>query len=152
FLGDQSFIGIANYFELVKDPQFWNAFKNSFMFVIVAVPIRLVLTLIVAVVLNDRMLKLSPFFRTFFFIPDVTTTAIIGILMTFLLSPSNGPVNQILLRLGLVDNPVGFLTDPHLALWTVMGVSVWKHFGVTMIYWLAALQSIPGELYEAARI
>lgn len=152
FLDEQAFVGLANYLELVKDPQFWNAFKNSFMFVIVAVPIRLVLALIVAVLLNDRLLRLSPVFRTFFFIPVVTTTAIVGILMTFLLSPSNGPANQILLGLGLVDNPVGFLTDPSLALWTVMGVSVWKHFGVTMIYWLAALQSIPSELYEAARI
>lgn len=153
FLGEKTFLGLGNYFELVKDQQFWNAFKNSFFFIIAAVPIRLVLTLIVAILLNDRMLKLSPIFRTFFFIPVITTTAIIGILMTFLLSPSNnGPVDQILVGIGVVDNPVGFLTDPSLALWTVMGVSVWKHFGVTMVYWLAALQSIPSELYEAAKI
>lgn len=152
FLGDRTFVGLANYRELTKNPQFWNAFKNSFLFMIITVPARLVLALIVAIVLNDRLLKLSPIFRTFLFIPVVTTTAIVGILMTFILSPSNGPVNQILLGLGLVDRPVGFLTDPHMALWTVMAVSVWKSFGVSMVYWLAALQSIPAELYEAARI
>lgn len=146
------FIGLANFRELLADEHFWNAFGNSFLFMTVTVPIRLTLALLVAIILNDVRLRLAPIFRTLFFLPVVTTTAIVGILMTFLLSPRDGAVNQILMSFGLVDAPVGFLTDPNTALWSVMGVSIWKAFGISMIYWLAALQSIPSELYEAARV
>lgn len=146
------FIGMQNYRELLADQYFWNAFGNSFLFMTVTVPIRLALALLVAIILNDVRLRLAPIFRTLFFLPVVTTTAIIGILMTFLLSPRNGPVNQILMSAGLIELPLGFLSDPEMALWSVMGVSIWKSFGISMIYWLAALQSIPSELYEAARM
>jgi multiple sugar transport system permease protein len=149
---DRSFIGFANYAELVGDSYFWQAFVRSFGFALVTVPIRLGLALVVAIVLNDRALKLSPMFRTFFFVPVVTTTAIVGILMQFLFSPFNGPINQVLLTTGLVSAPIDFLGNPATALWTVMAVQVWKTFGITMIYWLAALQTIPAELYDAARV
>lgn len=152
FTNERTFIGLQNYRELIGDPFFWQAFGRSFLFMVVTVPIRLTLALIIAIILNDRALKLAPVFRTFFFIPVVTTTAIVGILMTFLLSPFNGPVNQILLTLNLIETPISFLSDPGSALWSVMGVSVWKFFGISLIYWLAALQAIPAELYEAARV
>jgi len=146
------FVGLANYRELIRDPFFWRAFGHSFLFTAVTVPIRLSLALLVAIILNDKALRLSALFRTFFFLPVVTTTAIVGILMTFLFSPFNGPVNKTLLALHLTSQPIDFLGDPHRALWTIMGVQVWKSFGFSMIYWLAALQSIPAELYEAARV
>lgn len=148
----RTFVGLDNYRELFADPFFWDAFGRSFLFMVVAVPIRLGLALVVAIVLNNQALKLSPVFRTFFFIPVVTTTAIVGLLMTFLLSPVNGPVNQMLISLGLVDTPVSFLGNPDSAFWTIIGVSVWKYFGISLVYWLAALQSIPAELYEAANV
>lgn len=146
------FVGLANYRELIRDPYFWRAFGHSFLFTAVTVPIRLSLALIVAIILNDKALRLSSLFRTVFFLPVVTTTAIVGILMTFLFSPFNGPVNKTLLALHLIARPVDFLGDPHHALYTIMAVQVWKSFGFSMIYWLAALQSIPAELYEAARV
>jgi len=152
FSSVRTFVGLDNYREVAADHFFWDAFARSFLFMIVSVPIRLALALVVAIILNDRALKLAPLFRTLLFLPVVTTTAIVGILMKFLLSPANGPVNQILLTLGVVAKPLDFLGDPHNTLWTVMGVSVWKFFGISLVYWLAALQSIPGELYEAARV
>ncbi len=152
FSSARPFVGLANYRELIRDPYFWRAFGHSFLFTAVTVPIRLSLALIVAIVLNDKALRLSSLFRTVFFLPVVTTTAIVGILMTFLFSPFNGPVNKTLLALHLVGKPVDFLGDPHRALYTIMAVQVWKSFGFSMIYWLAALQSIPAELYEAARV
>jgi multiple sugar transport system permease protein len=152
YTADRTFVGLDNYRELFADPFFWQAFGRSFLFMVVAVPIRLGLALLVAIVLNNQALKLSPVFRTFFFIPVVTTTAIVGLLMTFLLSPVNGPVNQMLLSFGLADTPVSFLGNPDSAFWTVVGVSVWKYFGISLVYWLAALQSIPAELYEAAKV
>ncbi len=152
FTSDQEWVGLANYREAINDDFFWDAFRRSFVFMFAAVPIKMALSLVVAIVLNDRALKLAPVFRTLFFLPVVTTAAIVGIVMTFVFSPHNGPVNQAIVGLGIVPSPVSFLSDPDTALWTVIGVFVWKSFGITMIYWLAALQVVPQDLYEAARL
>ena len=152
FTSDSEWVGLANYREAIDDPYFWDAFRRSFVFMFAAVPIKMALSLIVAIMLNDKALKLAPIFRTLFFLPVVTTAAIVGIVMTFVFSPHNGPVNQALTDLGIVSTPVSFLSDPDTALWTVIAVYVWKSFGITMIYWLAALQVVPQDLYEAARL
>jgi len=152
FTSDPFYIGIANYQEVITDAQFWNAFKNSFVFMLTSVPIKLTLALIIAIILNDRALRLAPIFRTMFFIPVVTTTAIVGIVMTFIMSPFNGPINMILLDLGLVARPIDFLGDPKSSLFSMVGVEIWKWLGIPMIYWLAALQTIPRSLYEAAEV
>ncbi len=152
FTASRTWVGLANYAEVLHDKFFWDAFKRSFIFMFASTPPRLILALILAIILNDQALKLAPVFRTFFFIPVVTTAAIVGIVMTFVFSPFNGPVNKALLGIGLVDQPIDFLGNPDTALWTVVVVFVWKNFGITMIYWLAALQTIPAELYEAAKV
>lgn len=152
FTSEREWTGLANFREIVRDDFFWDAYRRSFLFMLIAVPTQVVLALIVALILNDATLKLGPVFRTFFFLPVVTSSAIVGIVMTFVFSPFNGPVNQALLRSGLANAPVDFLGNPDTALWTVAAVWVWKWFGITMIYWLAALQIVPQELYEAARI
>jgi ABC-type sugar transport system permease subunit len=147
-----TFVGLDNYRKLVHDSYFWAAFGRSFLFVVVAVPVRLGLALLVAIVLNNQALKLSKFYRTFFFLPVVTASAIVGIVMTFVLSPFHGPVNQALQHLSIVGSPVDFLGNSHTALWSIMGVEVWKDFGISMIYWLAALQTVPKEYQEAAAV
>lgn len=152
FAADKVFIGLANYREIIADEYFWGAFGRSFIFMLVAVPIQLGLSLFLAIVLNDRALRLAPVFRTMFFLPVVTTAAIVGIVMSFVLNPFNGPVNTALVDFGLINQPVDFLGDGDVALWSVIGVYVWKWAGLTMIYWLAALQVVPAELYEAARM
>jgi multiple sugar transport system permease protein len=152
FSSVRTWAGLANYQEVVKDPYFWGSFKRSFMFMFASTPPRLILSLLLAIILNDQSLKLAPVFRTFFIIPVVTTAAIVGIVMTFVFSPFNGPVNKMLLESGLIAQPIDFLGNPDTAMWTVVAVFIWKNFGITMIYWLAALQTIPAELYEAARV
>ena len=152
FTADPFYIGIANYEEVITDQQFWNAFRNSFEFMLWSVPIKLTLALVIAIILNDRALRLAPIYRTMFFIPVVTTTAIVGIVMTFILSPFNGPINLVLLETGLINRPIDFLGDPSRSLRSVVGVEIWKWMGTPMIYWLAALQTIPISLYEAAKV
>ncbi len=152
FTSVRTFIGLENYREVLQDKYFWDAFKRTFLFMFVSTPPRLVLSLLLAIILNDQALKLAPIFRTFIFIPVVTTAAIVGIVMTFVFSPFNGPVNKALLGLGLVSQPIDFLGNPDTAMWTVVAVFIWKNFGITMIYWLAALQTVPAELYEAAKV
>jgi multiple sugar transport system permease protein len=153
FTTAKHFIGLENYVEVIADKYFWDAFVRSFLFMLVSMPIKLTLALLLAILLNDAAMRLvSPAFRTLFFLPVVTTAAIIGIMMTFVLSPFNGPLNKALLSLGLVGAPIDFLGNPRVALWTVIGVEIWKWLGQPMIYWLAALQVVPQSLYEAAKI
>jgi multiple sugar transport system permease protein len=149
---DSQFIGLRNYGEVMRDPLFWRAFRNSLTYMAFVVPLRVSLTLLAALVLNDPRLPFARLFRTALFLPVVTTTAIIGVLMTFILDPASGPVNLALLRLGVIDQPIDFLGRGGTGLYTAIAVDVWKWFGLTLIYWLAALQTVPNELYEAARV
>ncbi|WUJ74980.1 sugar ABC transporter permease [Kribbella soli] len=150
FDSGQKFVGLSNYKEVFADPLFWNSFKVTLLFMLLVVPARVLLTLLLAMVLNSPKLPLIGVLRSAFFIPVVTTTAIIGVVMRFVLDPSTGPINSVLMKFGF--SGVDFLGGQHLALPTAAVLYIWKFFGVTMIYWLAALQTIPYELYEAARI
>jgi multiple sugar transport system permease protein len=152
FEATKTFVGLRNYQEVFADRLFWNAFWITVLFVVIVVPAKVVLTLLLAILLNSPKLPFATFFRTAFFLPVVTTTAIVGVVMQFVFDPASGPINQLLVKVGLLDQGVNFLGDSSVALWTVAGVYVWKWFGITMIYWLAALQTVPEEVYEAARI
>lgn len=152
FDSNQLFIGLQNYAELLKDKYFWDAFIRSFIFMASTVPAQMLISLVFAIVLNQKLLRLSALFRTLIFLPVVTPVAVIGIVMTIMLSPFNGPINMALLDFGLAKRTVDFLGDPNLVLHTLAAIYVWKWIGVTMVYWLAALQTVPRELYEAARL
>ncbi|MFC7619290.1 carbohydrate ABC transporter permease [Microlunatus sp. GCM10028923] len=152
FSAEKHFIGLGNFVEVAQDPYFWNSFGRTALFAGVATPIELVISLFFAVLLNDASLRFRTVYRTMIFIPVVTTTAIVSIVMSFVFSAFNGPVNQVLGGLGVIDRPIDFLGDPKLVLWTAIGIFVWKWCGQPMVYWLAGLQTIPTELYEAARV
>lgn len=152
FEAEKTFVGLRNYQEVMADPLFWNTFKITLLFMVVTVPIKVISTLLVAIMLNSPKMPFRSLFRTAFFLPVVTTTAIVGVVMQFVFDPASGPINLLLLKLGIIDEGINFLGDSSTALWTVVGVYTWKWFGITLIYWLAALQTIPDELYEAARI
>ena len=146
------FVGLDNYRELLRDPFFLSAFGRSFLFTFATVPFQMVLALVLAIILNNKLLKLSTLFRTLIFLPVVSPVAVIGIVWVLMLSPFNGPVNEMLTGLHLVSRAVDFLGSPQIVLWTLAGIYVWKWTGVTLVYWLAALQTVPDELYEAARL
>ena len=152
FGDNKVFVGLANYRELLQDEFFVAAFKRSFLFMLATVPLQMFLSLVFAIILNNKLLKLSALFRTLIFLPVVTPVAVIAIVMVLILSPFNGPVNGLLMDLNLVGRAVDFLGDPKLVLWTLAVIFVWKWTGVTLVYWLAALQTVPDELYEAARL
>lgn len=153
FSDAKSFIGLDNYRELMRDDLFWGAFGRSMIFLLVGVPLRVGLALILAVVLNNVIRgRLSTFFRTVFFLPVMAAASVIGVVLTFVLSPSNGPIAMFLETTGISDQPIEFLSDPNLALWSALLLHTWKNFGLTLIYWLAALQTVPEEYYEAAEV
>ncbi|CAK7261556.1 MULTISPECIES: carbohydrate ABC transporter permease [unclassified Shinella] len=152
FDANQTFVGLANYAELLTDKYFWDAFGRSFLFTMSTVPLQMLVSLVFAIILNNKLIKLSTLFRTLIFLPVVTPVAVIGIVMAIMLSPFNGPINLAMLDIGLLARPLDFLGDPKLVLWTLAGIYVWKWVGVTMVYWLAALQTVPAELYEASKL
>jgi multiple sugar transport system permease protein len=146
-----TFIGIGNYKELIADPLFWNAFRNTLVFLVLAVPLRVGLALILAVILNKKF-RFVRLFRTAIFLPVVTTAAIVGVVMRYVLDPSGGPLNIALLNSHILGQPLNFLGNASVALYSAVGIWVWKWLGITLIYWLAALQTIPNDVYEAAEI
>lgn len=152
FDANARFVGLSNYREVLHDPMFWNSFRVTVLFTVITVPVRVGLALVVAVLLNHRFMPLSRLFRTAFFLPVVTTSAVIGIVMQLILDPSSGPLNLSLEKLGLIHHGVDYLGSSSKALWSVMGVYIWKWFGITLIYWLAALQTVPNDVVEAARV
>ena len=148
----EDFIALQNYTEVLTSPRFWNAFKNSFLFSVVAIFVQMPLTLIFAVILNSPRLRGRSLYRLLLFLPVVTTTAVVGIVFAVMLDPSGGFVNEVLSSIGLIKDPINFLGSETSALPTVLIIDLWKGFGITLIYWLAALQTIPAEIYEAANM
>ena len=146
------FVGLENYRELLQDEFFYGAFKRSFIFMLITVPVQMLLGLVLAIILNNKFLKLSTLFRAMIFLPVVAPIAVISIVMALLLSPFNGPINGLFQSLGVVSGAIDFLGSPQLVLWSLAGIFIWKWTGLTMVYWLAALQTVPDELYEAARL
>jgi multiple sugar transport system permease protein len=151
FEADKRYVGLRNYRQVFADPLFWNSFKVTLLFMILVAPARIILSFLLAIVLNSPKLPISKVFRTVFFLPVVTTTAIVGVVMQFIFDPGSGPVNAFLKALGHPGG-INFLGDSKTALVTVSLVYVWKFFGITMVYWLAALQTIPQEINEAAKV
>ncbi|GAB2572430.1 carbohydrate ABC transporter permease [Gracilibacillus alcaliphilus] len=147
----QTFVGLSNYKELILDTYFWNAYKNSFIFMAGTVPLQLIIALFLALLVNSPRLKFASVYRTIIFIPVVTTASIIGIIMVYIWG-ADGAVNYILLRLNILERPINFLADPKWAMFTAIIIFVWKNVGMNMIYWLAGLQGISKDLYEAADI
>lgn len=152
FNADKVFVGLGNFVKLFNDPIFWDAFQRSLIFLLGTVPLQMTISLVLAVLLNNQLLKMSTYFRTMIFLPVVTPVAVIGIIWTFLLSPFNGPVNGLLLDLGIISRPVDFLGSTDTVMPSVIFVYVWKWLGITMIYWLAALQTVPQDVYDSAKL
>ena len=146
----RTFVGLANFNELLHDQWFWNAFANSFKYMVFSVPPLIIVSLLLAVILNYKALRGRGAFRTMFFLPVVTTASIVGIIMQFIWSPT-GAINALIQLFG-ADRAVNFLGQAGTALPTVAFIGVWKDVGIYMIYWLAALQSVPQDVVEAAQI
>lgn len=144
------FIGIRNYQRLLADPLFWQALKNTTYYVIVATPLTIIVSLGAAILLNSKLIKLKSVFRLSYFIPYVTTLAAVAIVWRFIYHPKFGLLNYFLGFLGI--DPVDMLGDPNLAMLAIVFMSVWKNFGYYMIIFIAGLQNISDDLYEAASI
>jgi multiple sugar transport system permease protein len=144
------FVALGNYWALLQRPLFWSALGNTCYFVALGVPLSMATSLGAALLLNSPLARCRAFFRTALFAPVVTTVVAVAVIWRYLFNTKYGLVNYALGGLGL--HPVDWLGDPHWAMPTIILFAVWKNFGYNMIIFLAGLQAIAPELYEAARI
>jgi putative chitobiose transport system permease protein len=142
-------VGLANFQRLWGDPVFWQAIRNTFIYLVGAVPPLAILPLGLAILVN-RQLRGIHWFRMSYYTPVVISMVVAGIAWKALYA-SKGLLNQLLAMGGFTEG-IPWLTSPQLALGSVMAVTVWKGLGYYMVIYLAGLQSIPAELYEAAAI
>jgi len=144
------FVGLRNYGRLLETPLFWQAFRNTLYFVIVGVPLSIGASLGAALLLNSRLARFQGFFRTALFAPVVTTLVAVAVIWRYLFNTRYGFLNYALNQFGIA--PIDWLGDPHWAMPAIILFAIWKSFGYNMVILLAGLQSIPQDLYEAARI
>jgi multiple sugar transport system permease protein len=143
-------VGLRNYTQLLTTPLFWQALGNTLYFVAVGVPLSITVSLGAALLLHSRLVRFRAFFRTALFAPVVTTLVAVAVIWRYLFDTRLGWLNYALGGIGLP--PIDWLGDPHWAMPAIIVFAVWKSFGYNMIILLAGLQSIPEEIYEAARI
>ena len=152
-LGDLNrlrFVGFNNYLHLLQSHLFWTALGNTFYFVLVGGPLSVAVSLGAALLVNARLTRFPGFFRTAFFLPVVTTLVAVAVVWRYLYHPRYGLLNYGLSLLGI--EPIDWLGDPDWAMPAIILMAVWKNFGFNMIIFIAGLQNIPTQLYEAARI
>jgi len=149
-LSTSRFVGLDNYLRLLQTPLFWQALGNTLYFVAVGVPLSIGLSLAAALLLNARVAKWQAFFRTALFAPVVTTVVAVAVIWRYLLHTRYGLVNHALATLGI--DPIDWLGDPHWSMPAIILFATWKNFGYNMVILLAALQAVPRELYESARV
>ena len=142
-------VGLSNYRKLLHDPQFSNSVRNTIEYTLVFVPVCVIGSLLIAAAMNRRIRGMT-FYRVAVFIPVVTSTVATATMFNWLLDPDFGLVNAALHKVGIANQ--GFFRDPHEALMSIVGMTVWGWLGFGVIIYLAALQSVPPDLLEAAAI
>lgn len=142
---------LANYASLLKDPFFKTTFWNTAVFVFFSVGAHMILGLGVAMVLN-RALPVKPLFRVIALLPWVVPDVVAGIIWKWMLDPIYGALNDLLLKMGFIDVGIEWLSNPKLAMASVIMVNLWRGFPFVMLILLAGLQAIPKHLYEAAAL
>ncbi|MBC2597601.1 sugar ABC transporter permease [Bacillus velezensis] len=153
FQPEKTFIGFKNYIDLFHDPVFFTALRNNVLYAVISLICQVVGGLILAAVLEDRLVrKWSPFFRTVFFLPVVISMTVIALLFDFIYNPEIGLLNQLLEAVGLDELTRAWLGDENTAMLSVIFVSQWQSVGYIAMLYIVSIQSIPAELYESAQL
>jgi len=149
-LSYSEFVGLGHFGDMVADERLHQALKNTALFALLYVPPIVCVSLVVAILVNQRLRGMR-FFRSIYFLPNVTNIAVLALVFRRFLSPrEDAPINYML---GLVGIPAQkFLLDIHQALASIAAVGVWQSFGFFMVIWVAALQAIPQPLYDAGMV
>ena len=144
------FVGLRNYADLLSNPLFWQALWNTVYFVVAGVPLSLAASLGGAVLVHSKVARFKGFFRTAYFAPSITTVVAVAVIWRYLLHTRYGLINYLLSMLHIA--PIDWLGDPHWSMPAIILFAVWKNFGYNLVILLAALGTIPADLYEAAEL
>ena len=144
------FVGFKNYAQLLADPLFWKAFRNTLEFLLIGGPLSIGVSLAAALMIQSKLVRWKGFFRTAYFTPVVTTLVAVAVIWRFIYHPRFGLLNYLLSFAGI--GGIDWLGDQHWAMPAIILMAVWKNFGYNMVIFIAGLQNIPAELYEAASI
>ncbi len=145
------FAGLANYARMLNDKVFWTTLGNTLLYAAIQIPVMILLSLLIAVLLNDPKLRLRSFYRTCIFLPCVTSLVSYSILFKNLFAV-DGLVNQLLLKLGIIDTAISFVLTDGWAKAVIIIALIWRYTGYFMIFFLSALQNIDQSVYEAAKL
>jgi ABC-type sugar transport system permease subunit len=142
------YVGFRHFVSVATDPWFWNAFRNTLTYVLILVPIQLSLALILAMILNNQKMRFRTLYRTIYFLPVVTSIAIVAVIIRLMLGQFGTGISQ---ALGS-KVPISPIAHPQLAMFSVIAFGMWHSFGTNLVYFMAALQTVPEELYDAAKV
>jgi len=150
-ISEREFIGFRNYISLFSENDFLVSLRNTILATLVYVIILLALALILGFLLNSAILKGRTFFRTSFFIPVTVSLPVVALIFNIMYAPHNGVLNNILSFLG-IPGSINWLTDPKIALWSIVVLRIWRATGYYTIFVIAGLQAIPKDTVEAGYI
>jgi len=150
-MGGFSFIGFDNYVRMfTNDPRFWIALKNTVLYVVIYVPLRLAFALLVAMLLT-RTTRINSLYRMLYYLPSIIGGSVAVSVMWRTIFGSQGLITDFLLKAGLIDRPISWIKTPQTAMLTLIILAIWQ-FGSPMLIFLAGLKDIPVSLYEAAEV
>lgn len=151
-IANRQFVGLQNYADILfHDTLFWKSLWNTLLLMLMAMPATVILGLFMAQMLFS-LGRSRTFFQVVNFLPYITTPVAVGIIFSFIFDWNVGPVNELLIRLGLVTEPLNWLGTPFLSRVVVSYMIMWKNFGYFMAIFLAGLTTIPSDVYEAATV
>ena len=148
--GQGDFVGLQNYRDLLSDPVFWNAVLNSVVYAAIVVPLMVVLPLLIALLVRDKVPGIG-LFRSLYYVPAIASLVVISLAWSAILK-DQGMVNVTLMEMGLIDQPISFLTGRWTLLLCAMAVTLWSGIPYYMIMYLAALANLDRSLYDAAAV
>lgn len=142
-------VGFQNFRQLLEDDMFIKSVRNNVLFLL-TVPVYMMISMTLAILI-DRFVYMKGYFKVAYFMPYISNIVAVAVVWQVLFQPSYGPINEILRTLGM-SNPPKWIADPNFALISIMLISIWISIGFNLIIYIAGLQSIPKDLYEAADI
>lgn len=148
----QQFVGLKNYvYMFTQDTVFWTALRNSFIWVVLSVAVPMVMSLLLALALNQRIWGRNVF-RSIFYIPSVFASITVAAIWRWIYNPTLGVINQVLQAIGLGSLAHEWLGDPRTAIYSIFVASIWQGVGFNLVLFLAGLQAVPHELIDAAKV
>jgi ABC-type sugar transport system permease subunit len=149
---DWTFVGLDNYRRAVSDPVFWTALRNNLIIVVGSVILQVGMGTVLAAILDRGITIGRTLMRTIIFAPMVISSVAVGLIWSIILDPNVGPMNAAVRALGAEPPRLGWLGDPAISIWVVLGIAAWQYTGFMMVLILAGLQAVPKELYQAAAL